>query len=220
MIAIDTRTITQAILNQWSPVSWDEFLRLVDEPTNNGLKGYYYNGRMRLESMSTGSDHSNDHHILIFLISLFATLQGIPLRGKDACSYRKTGISEFQPDASYYLGDRVDAVPRGVRVIDLDLYPLPDLVIEISDTSLSDDQGQKRLQYEDLKIAEYWILDVQNSRLLAFAITEDHGSRQIRKSLVLPNLDLDLIQEALQRSRSQDQSTIGAWWIAQLAAKS
>ena len=108
MIAIDTRTITQAILNQWSPVSWDEFLRLVDEPTNNGLKGYYYNVRMRLEVMSTGSDHSNDHHILIFLISLFATLQGIPLRGKDVCSYRKTGISEFQPVVSYYLGDRLN----------------------------------------------------------------------------------------------------------------
>jgi Uma2 family endonuclease len=44
-------------------------------------------------------------------------------------------------------------------------------VIEIANTSLSDDIGQKRLLYEDLGVAEYWVVDVVNIRIIAFTIT-------------------------------------------------
>ena len=67
------------------------------------------------------------------------------MTAKDGCSYRKKGHTEFQPDASYYIGNKADVIPWGTRIIDLEQYPLPDLVIEISDTSIADDLGAKRL---------------------------------------------------------------------------
>jgi Uma2 family endonuclease len=207
---------TQIPLNTWLAAPWDEFVNLADAPTAAKLKSYYYNGRMRFEPMSTGSDHSKDHTIIILSIGLFATLQSIPLNGHDGCSYRKTGFDEFQPDASYYIGEAADAIPWGTRVVDLDIYPLPNLVIEISDTSLADDLGEKRLQYEDLGIAEYWIVNVQAMQILAFAVAPDRSIRHIRESQVLPGLKLEVLEQALQRSREENQSATTAWLMEQL----
>lgn len=70
-------------------------------------------------------------------------------------------------------------IPWGTSIIDLDVYSAQDLVIEIANTSLADDRGEKRLLYEELKVAEYWIVDVQNVQIIAFAILCDSGSRRI-----------------------------------------
>jgi Uma2 family endonuclease len=203
------------VLNTWLPASWEEFSTIADDPVSAKLKGYYYNGRMRFEPMSTGSDHSNDHALIIFAITCFAAQQRIPMTGKDGCSYRKSGSDEFQPDASYYIGETANVIPWGTRVIDLNQFPLPTLVIEISDTTLADDLGAKRLQYEDLGIPEYWIVNVQAMQILAFAITPDQSSRRLRESQVLPGLRLEVLEQALERSRQENQSVTTAWLMEQ-----
>jgi Uma2 family endonuclease len=210
-----TLLATKVPLESWLSATWEEFVQIADDPASAKLKSYYYNGRMRIEPMSTGADHSKDHAVILFAANLFATLRGIPLNAHDGCSYRKVGIQEFQPDASYYVGDRANAIPWGTRVVDLDRYPVPDLVIEISDTSLSDDKGEKRIQYESLGIAEYWIVDVQNLQIIAWAIAPDRSSRRIEVSQVLTGLKLDTLIEALRRSRQENQSVVGAWLMEQ-----
>ncbi|HBE19906.1 MAG TPA: hypothetical protein DEG17_24295 [Cyanobacteria bacterium UBA11149] len=208
----------QPLLDTWQPASWEEFVCLADNPASAKLKSYYYNGRMRFEPMSTGSDHSKDHMTLILSVGLFTTFQGIPINGHDGCSYRKRGFDEFQPDISYYIGEAADAIPWGTRVIDLDQYPLPNLVIEISDTSLSDDLGEKRLQYEDLRIPEYWIVNVQARQIIAFAIATDGSIRRIQESQVLPGLRLAILEQAIGRSRQENQSATTAWLMQQFQA--
>jgi Uma2 family endonuclease len=91
--------------------------------------------------------------------------------------------------------------------VTLDLYPLPDLVIEVTDSSLTDDKGQKRLIYEALGIREYWIGDVQKSQVIAFAIAGG-GSHRITHSQVLPGLDIALLEEAFQRSRQMNHGKV------------
>lgn len=191
-------------------------MQLIDQSDHQHHKAYYHNGQMRLETMPTGSDHARDHAILMLLIGLFGMVTGIPLAPRDACSYRKSGSDEFQPDISYYVGDNADCIPKGTRVINLDDYPKPDLVIEISDTTLSDDKGEKRLQYEALRISEYWIWDVKNVQLIAFSISPDGSSKRIDTSKVLANLSLGLLETALRRGENEDQSTIGTWFMEQI----
>ncbi len=175
---------TKTQLDNWLTSSWQEFVNIADNPDSAKLKSYYYNGKMRFEPMSTGSDHSNDHALILFALSFFAASQRIPMTAKDGCSYRQKGHTEFRPDVSYYIGDKADVIPWGTRIIDLDQYSLPDLVIEISDTSIADDLGTKRLQYEDLRISEYWIVNVQTMQIFAFANGNDGSIRRIRESLV------------------------------------
>jgi Uma2 family endonuclease len=202
-------------LNTWITATWEDFVAIADAPTSSKLKSYYYQGRMRFEPMSTGSDHSNDHALILFALSFFAAHQGIAMTAKDGCSYRKTGFDEFQPDISYYIGETADAIPWGTRVINLDRHPLPSLVIEISDTTFVDDLGEKRLQYEDIGIPEFWIINVQTLQVLAWTIASDRSTRRIRESQVVPGLRLEVLEQALQRSRAENQSATTAWLMEQ-----
>ncbi|MFM7886467.1 MAG: Uma2 family endonuclease [Pseudanabaena sp.] len=212
MLLVETKTP----IDTWISAPWTEFVAIADAPDSAKHKSYYYNHQMRFEDTSTGSDHAKVHMTIIMCVGLFAAMQGIPLNGHDGCSYRQAGKTEFQPDASYYIGDNVDAIAWGTRIIDLDQYPLPDLVIEISDTTFNDDLGTKRLQYEELGLKEYWIVNEQTMKIYAFAIAPDSSSQHIRQSLVLSGLKLEILEQALERSRQENQSTVTAWLMQQL----
>ncbi|MBD2048987.1 Uma2 family endonuclease [Coleofasciculus sp. FACHB-64] len=199
----------------WVVATWDEYIQAIEDPQLEKAKGYYQNGQLRIEISPIGSDHASDHTIIIFAVNLFATVKGIPIHGRDNCTYRKIGVQESQPDVSYYIGKNVDIIPWGTSIINLDQYPAPDLVIEIANTSLSDDIGQKRLLYEDLGVAEYWVVDVVNIRIIAFTITSAGGSQRITESQVLSGLAISVLVEALQRSRQENQSLVGAWLLSQ-----
>ncbi len=211
-----TSVLEQLQTDSWVKASWDEYVQAIENPVTKN-RGYYHAGKMRIESMPIGSDHSRIHALILFAISLFATVSNIALTEHDNCSYRKTGIEEFQPDLSYYIGDNAEVIPWGTRIVDLNLYPLPDLVVEIADTTLADDQGAKRLQYEMLGISEYWIVNVQTYEILAFAIA-NQGSRRIQESIVLPGLAIDLLQQTLKRSQEEGQTAARTWLLQHLRA--
>jgi Uma2 family endonuclease len=200
--------------NTWTKADWENYITTIDSPEHEKHQGYYYNGYMRIENMPTGADHASDNGLIYLAITLFCMVRGIPLQGLIGCSYRKTGIRECQPDISYYIGDRANLSPTGKSVVNLDEQAIPNLVIEISNTTLEDDLGAKRLLYEEMGVAEYWVVDVQNSQVYAFT-TIDRGSKRIDTSLVLPELSIATITEALNLSKEQDQSQIGQWLMTE-----
>ena len=202
------------LTDTWVNATWDEYLQAISDPAYEKAKGYYHNGHMRLEMSPLGNPHSRDHFIAIAAISLFASVRGIDLDGHDNCTYRKTGCEEAQPDVSFYLGSNAEVVPWDATIIDLDCYPPPDLVIEVAFSSLADDKGEKRLLYESLGVREYWIVDVQNAEIIAFAIA-NRGSRRIEQSGVLAGLEIALLEEALRRSRQVNHGKVSAWFLSQ-----
>jgi Uma2 family endonuclease len=210
MIQLQEKLIT----NTWTKADWENYITTIDSPEHEKHQGYYYNGYMRIEDMPTGADHSRYHLLMANAINLFCTIGGMPINGFDNCSYRKTGIRECQPDLSYYCGERARLAPIGTSVINLDDQATPDLVIEISNTTINDDLGAKRLLYEEMGVFEYWIVDVQNTLIYAFTMI-DRGSRRIDTSLVLPELSIATITEALNLSKEQDQSQIGKWLMTE-----
>jgi Uma2 family endonuclease len=143
--------------------------------------------------------------VIHIAITLFCALKGIPLKGLINCSYRKTRVREAQPDVSYYVGNRANLAPQGSSVVNLDETPPPDLAIEIADSSLNDDLGKKRLLYEEIGISEYWVVDVENARILAFQII-DQGSKRIDVSQVLAGLEIAVLQQVLEMARELDDS--------------
>lgn len=205
---------TKLPTDTWVTASWDEYIQTIEDPVYTKAKGYYYNGQMRIEAMGVGPDHASDNNIIAFAVTLFCTLNRIPLKGLINCSYRKTGVRECQPDISYYIGDRVKLAPQGSSIVDLDALAAPDLAIEIADTSLNDDLGKKRLLYEDMEIPEYWVVDVENTRIVAFQIVKN-GSRRITESQVLPGFAIAVLREALEMSRTMDQAEVGGWLMGQ-----
>jgi Uma2 family endonuclease len=198
------------ILNEaWVTVSWDEYLQLVNNPIYDKAKCYYHQGQLRIEMPPVGCDHSSDNTVITLAVNLFGIAKSISLRGLTNCSYRNQGRQECQPDVSYYIGERSLIIPRGTKIVNLNEYPPPDLVIEVGDSSISDDLNRKKQLYEELKVAEYWALNVAKAKLSAFAISE--ASQLITESRVLPGLAINLLEQALQRSWSHDQTEVGNW---------
>jgi Uma2 family endonuclease len=198
----------------WVDATWDEFLQITAQPGNAKAKAYFFNYQMRIEPMGVGADHGWDNTIILFAINLFCTIAGIPIAGLTNTSYRFSGDKEVQPDLSYYIGDRAALTPKGGQIVNLNEQPIPDLAIEIADSSLSDDLGKKRLLYEAIDISEYWVIDVERSEIIAFAIAS-LGSHRISTSTLLPGLTFSVLETALVKGRSQNQTEIGQWLIQQ-----
>jgi len=209
-----TQTKTKIQTDTWTPITWDEYVQIIEDSAYEKASSYYNNGKARIEMTPLGNDHASDHSIITYAIHLYASLKNIALNGKDNCTYRKQGYKEAQPDISFYTGESADLIPWGTRIINLDDFLPPNLVIEIADTSLSDDKGEKRILYEELNVQEYWIVDVQNVQIIAFAV-ENGGSRKIRESQVLPELKIAVLEEALRRTRQSNHSKVGAWLLEQ-----
>lgn len=213
----------QPVTDSWVVGSWDEYVQLLEKPDYQQAKGYYYRNHMRLEMSPVGFDHGTDHSITALAINLFAILKQIPLTMSDNCTYRKTGMQECQPDLSCYVGDRARTVPKATNIVSLDRYPAPDLVIEIAKTTLLDDVGVKRSLYEEIGVAEYWVVDVEHAEILAYTMSDvsdsktqqKQGSWRIDRSQILPGLAISVLEEALRHSREVDQSQVGAWLMEQ-----
>ncbi len=111
------------------------------------------------------------------------------------------------------LGDLAVSLPRTKSFVNLDESPVPNLVIEISSSTISDDLGKKRLLYEKLGVSEYWVVDVQEVKIIAFEMMVDGGSRQITASKLLRGFAIADLEEALNLSREKSQSEVGAWLL-------
>ena len=203
---------TKIPLDTWIRATWEEYLQATENPDYTKAKFYYNNGKLRIEMSPLGNDHASDHALINYAIYLYGAFNKIELNGKDNCTYHKTGFKSVQPDLSFYIGKTTNVIPYGTSIIELDSYPPPTLVIEVANISLGDDLGEKRLLYEDLEVTEYWIVDVKNVQIIAFTV-EKEGSRRIEKSVVLPDLEIAVLEEALRRSRQTNHGAVSAWLL-------
>lgn len=200
------------VTDTWIKASWEEFLTLADNPDYEKESFYYHQEYMRIEMAAVGPLHSRHNSVTSRVVNFYATLNNIRIVELINASFRRTGVSEFQPDLSYYIGTDFRLPPRTNTPIDLNEFDPPTLVVEISSTSLGDDLGRKRLIYERSGVREYWVADASADDVIAFEISQ-RRSGEIQESLVLPGLAISVIEEALQRSETQDDGEINRWLI-------
>lgn len=204
---------TPEILTEiWQPMSWQDFQQLGNQPEYEKARFYYDRGYMKIEMSPLGINHSRDNSVVARFISLFATFKNIRVVEFTNVSLRKAKIQESQPDSTFYLGEISNLPTRSNEPIDLNQYAPPSLVIEIASTTLSDNLGQKRLLYERLGVREYWVINSNNAKVTAFEMM-DGGSRETRVSQVLPALQISVVEEALDRTKTSDDGEVNRWLI-------
>ena len=196
----------------WVKASWSEFLALAENPNYEKGQFYYHRGYMRSEMSAVGPLHARENSIVSRVISLYATLKNIRIVELINASFRQPGAGEFQPDLSYYIGSDFQLPPRTNTPINLNQFQPPTLVVEIGATSVNDDLGMKRLLYEHSNLQEYWVIDVSADNVIAFEILR-MSSGQIQESRVLPGLAIAFVEEALQRSETQEDGEINRWLL-------
>ncbi|MEO1403039.1 MAG: Uma2 family endonuclease [Cyanobacteria bacterium J06635_1] len=199
----------------WVTASWDDFLQAQNDPAYEKAKLYYFEGQIHLEmNAAVGPNHARDNAVIPLVISLFCITKGLAQNNLVNCSFNKTGSEGCQPDLAYYIGSNTANTPIGSSVVNINSQAAPDLTIEIADTSVIDDLGKKRMLYESLNISEYWVVDVKKSQVIIFSIANT-GSRRLETSFVLPGLSVQILESALIKSRTSDQTAVGQWLMAQ-----
>lgn len=205
--------VSQNLLTDtWVKATWEEFLALANNPDYVNARLYFDRGYMRMEMAALGFRHGHQNSIVANVVILFASLRNIEIVELTNTSFSKIGLTEFQPDSSFYIGAGLRVPPETNSSVDLDRYDPPTLVLEIATTTLSDDLGQKRLLYERAGVKEYWVNDANSGRIIAFTISEGK-SGEIQESQVLPGLSLSLVEEALQRRQTENDGAITRWLI-------
>ena len=207
--------IATFIPNQWQTEDWDTFVAIADDPAYEKATCYYFESQMKVETMGVGPNHAVYNGLIYAAIVLYCALKQIKSRGLVNASYRKPDRTEAQPDISYYFNESAINIPDSNTIIDLATYPAPDLAIEVAATSLNEDLGTKRLLYESIGVKEYWVINVELNEILAFEILGVRGSQRIRKSIVLPGLDLGVLEEALRSRKTCDDSQIMSQLLTQ-----
>jgi Uma2 family endonuclease len=209
-------TLINIPTDTWVKATWAEFLALSNDPQYAEGRFYYDQGYLRIEMAALGPAHGQDNSIVSTVIVVYAALKKIRIKELTNTSFIKMGVRGSQPDIAFYLGESFQFPPRNNSPIDIDRLTAPTLVIEIGSSSFADDLGRKRLLYEKLGVKEYWIVDVENQEVIAFTIA-NQGSYRISESQVLPGLALSLVEEALERSQTEDDGTVTRWLITTLS---
>jgi Uma2 family endonuclease len=210
-----TLSTAQIQTDTWVNATWDEFATLMDDPQYEEGRGYFDNGTMRIEMAALGQGHARQNSVVSKVISIFGMMRNLRLVEFTNCSIYNPGVRGCQPDMAFYVGADFQIPPQDNAPIDVNVFGPPTLAIEISGSTFKDDLGAKRLLYERLGVAEYWVVNVTEQKVIAFEVCDRH-SGEISTSTVLPGLEIALVAEVLRRSQTEDDSTLLRWLMETL----
>ena len=157
--------------------SWQEFVALENLLASSGsFRITYLDGWIEL--MTVGEPHELIKKSLAILLEAYFIEMGIEFIPVGNATRRgeEKGTS-FEPDESYYLGEKKDN---------------PDLAIEVILTSGNLEKLEK---YRRFKIPEVWLWE--NNQLDVYALISSEY-RLVNHSQLLPDLDFDLLVRCVQ----------------------
>ena len=156
--------------------AWENFkaMQAVME-AQAGLRMTYLDGV--IEFMTLGEYHETIKSMIAILLGIYFWQEGIQfIPVGSATRESKEKLVSFEPDESYYLGEKKEH---------------PDLAIEVNITSGS---PQKLEKYQRLSIREVWMW--QEAKLVIYSLQGDRY-QETPMSQLLPNLDIALLEECV-----------------------
>jgi len=167
--------------------SWQEF-EVLEEllATSGGFRITYLDGWIEL--MTVGEPHELIKSLLGMFLEAYFVEMGIEFTPVGSATRRgEDKGTSFEPDESYYLGEK---------------KANPNLAIEVILTS---GNLQKLEKYRRFEIPEVWLWE--NNQLQVYAFNSSEYSL-VSRSQLLPNLDLDLLVRCVQMpSRLESMKT-------------
>ena len=204
-------------LRQWHQATWEDYITLRDAPIKERLKLAYNQGKLWVDMGGEGINHSIVSDLFTSLLFFWAVQRPEQVfTSLGRCLIEKPETQACAPDLVLYLGeDYPQCKPGEPRRINLTRWRVPNLVGEISDTTLADDLDQQKHLYEALGIPEYWVVDIRGQRVFAFQLQE--GKYQIcTESLALNGLPISVLEETLKRLGEGTNTSAAAWFTQQI----
>ncbi|CAN1209001.1 Putative restriction endonuclease domain-containing protein [Tumidithrix helvetica PCC 7403] len=202
---------------QWQQATWDEYEMLRDDDGNR-YKLFFDNQRLWVEMGAEGINHAKFGDLFAMILAFWAAkFPDLKLSTFGGCQIEKKGKKAVAPDIVLYVGDDAPTwKAEQSRFIDLELWRSPDLVGEISDTTLAIDLDEKKRMYAELGISEYWVVDVRADRLFAFRLDESNVYQQCEVSQVLPNLAIAMLEQTMELLATKTNTEAAIWFSQQI----
>lgn len=205
--------------NQWQLATWEDYLYCADSKELEDVKLYFYNNQLLIQMSTEGIDHSSVCNLFIILFYIWFSQN--PEQNYTSCGGCLLENQElkmaFAPDLVLYLGDNNLKRKEGERrYLDVSKSGIPNLVGEISDTTLPNDLDKKKHLYASLKIPEYWVVDVQGRRVFCFHLDANNIYQEADSSLTLHNLPISLLNETLSLLDSQTNGSVASWFAQKI----
>jgi Uma2 family endonuclease len=201
-------TRTSPVITRLRGVTYDMYVRVRDDPGNDGLRMAYHNGVLEIMSPQFRHDRSEWH--LGFLVQEYAVALRIECEASGSTTFRKGVAGERkghgkEPDVSFYLRDSAEYV-CDLDDLDLTTDPPPSLWIEVDNRASS---AAKLPLYAALGIPEVWRYRPR-SRRLWFGRLRGTAYESLDESAALPGLTPPLVLELLDEARARGAT---AWLI-------
>lgn len=204
---------------QWKPATWEDYLRWRDDPTPETIRLYFNQGQLLIDMGSEGINHASVSDLFTMLFVLwFSQKPEQTAASFGRCLIEKPKTQAAAPDLVLYIGEGVPQwQPGEPRRIDVTQWRVPDLVGEVSDTTLATDLDEKKQLYAALLIPEYWVINVQGKQVLAFRLQENGKYEQISQSIALENLEISLLEQTLERLNEGTNISAALWFSQRIA---
>ncbi|WP_088889870.1 Uma2 family endonuclease [Leptolyngbya ohadii] len=205
-------------LRQWIPASWTEYAALRDAPVQERTQLFFNQESLWIDMGGEGINHSSFNSLLTGLLFVWAIQHSEQLYTVlSCCLLEKPKTQACAPDLVLYVGDDYPQWQEGeLRLIDLNRLRVPNLVGEISDTTLATDLDEKKHLYAALKIPEYWVIDVRGRRVFAFEL-QNGKYDTCTHSQALAGLPIALLEQAIDRLATETNTRVAAWFAQQIA---
>ncbi len=175
-------------------VSWDTYERLLADDEGRRIPRMTYDQGV-LELVTPSMPHEEDARTIGRIVDSVAATIGIPVRNVGSTTFRRQSLERgFEPDASFYV--QHEKRIRGLREVDLEIDPPPDLIVEMEVSRTAID---KLPMFADMGIPEIWRCD--GKRVTIHVLDGDHY-RESPFSLALPMVSGDVLTRFLDDSRT------------------
>ncbi|MGB3404049.1 MAG: Uma2 family endonuclease [Microcoleaceae cyanobacterium] len=204
-------------LRQWHKATWQDYVALRDASIQERIKLGFNQGWMWVDMGAEGINHSSVCDLFTMMFGFWAIQHlGEAFTSLGRCLLEKPETQACAPDLVLYIGeDYPQWTPGEPRRINLNQWRVPNLVGEISDTTLASDLDEQKHLYEALGIAEYWVIDVRGNRVFAFELHEGQY-QSCTESLALKGLPISVLEETLQRLNAGTNTSAAAWFTQQI----
>lgn len=171
---------------------WSSYEQMLKTFNERRLPHTYCDGT--LEIMTLSAEHE---WIKKFLARLIESLS-IEMRVRITCAgsttlKRQLKQRGLEPDESYYVANF--AAFRGIKRLNLEIHPPPDLVIEVNVTSKSLDRLEP---YAQLGVSEVW--QWENNRVRFLKRISSKKFRTVKQSLAFPLVSSEDINRFLKQA--------------------
>jgi Uma2 family endonuclease len=203
---------------QWRRAIWQDYVALRDAPTRERMKLAFNQGWLWVAMGGEGINHAGVSDLFTSLLFLWAMQHPEQLfTSLGRCLLEKPETQACAPNLVLYVGDDYPQwQPGEARRVDLNQFRVPDLVGEISDTTLASDLDEQKHLYAALGIPEYWVVDVQGRRFFAFGL-QDGEYQLCEESRVLTGLPVVLLEGVLQQLNEGTNTSAATWFAQQIA---